>query len=374
MSDAIQPGVIVLGMHRSGTSAVTQLLEALGLFVGEEQDIKEKSWQNPHGFFERHDVRLISEALLKSVDADWWKVRTFRPAAIPDSIVADQLVEIEAVLAKLSAHGRWVLKEPRLCVLLPIFLKSIERPLIVFVFRNPMEVAKSLRRRNGIPTFAGLVLWEQYNIAALRASKNLDRVMLNYEDLVGAPAETTALLAQATADWSGMPVNDTDEAAATIDPNLRRETAPEDLTASVLSNEQHALWAALLSGKAETVPSLSKRSSHILKEFEQDESASRAAQDRLQVVEQELERRGTALKEQRGRASDMSRRLREAEGRPGQDGTEHPIPVLDGESAKETAALNRRIGELTEDLEHIRPLAEANRQAIVASPGPLSKA
>ena len=58
MSDQeIQPGVIVLGMHRSGISAVTQLLEALGIFVGEDHDLKEKSWQNLHGFFERLDIR-----------------------------------------------------------------------------------------------------------------------------------------------------------------------------------------------------------------------------------------------------------------------------------------------------------------------------
>lgn len=74
--------VIVLGMHRSGTSALTGALSRMGLFVGEADHLTGSSWENPEGFFERLDARRICDALLHGSDADWWKVSGFDPLPI----------------------------------------------------------------------------------------------------------------------------------------------------------------------------------------------------------------------------------------------------------------------------------------------------
>ena len=56
--------IVVLGMHRSGTSSVTGLLERCGVWLGRESEMTGASSQNPKGFFERRDLRNICDALL----------------------------------------------------------------------------------------------------------------------------------------------------------------------------------------------------------------------------------------------------------------------------------------------------------------------
>ena len=70
----------------------------------------------------------------------------------------------------MDAHRPWFLKEPRLCVLFPIWRQVVDLPVCIHIYRNPLEVAHSLQTRNGMPIEAGLALWELYNLRALQSS------------------------------------------------------------------------------------------------------------------------------------------------------------------------------------------------------------
>lgn len=392
MTADLAPGVFVLGMHRSGTSAVTHVVEQLGLFAGDPGDLKRESWQNPQGFFERHDVRLVANALLESAKADWWRVRSFHHDRIDADVLDYCLAEIRTILARLSEGGRWVLKEPRLCLLLPVFLQVAKQPLAVFVYRNPIEVARSLRRRDGIPTVAGLALWERYNTAGLQASAGIDRIMVNYGQLVEHPATSARALANAIAAWSGPVPGDPDKAASVIDPALRREATDDKAMATLLSTEQRTLWEALIADAVGDPPKLSPRSSEILREFERDEASRRALTARLETRETELTRLRQETKEERAKAREARRQLKEAKaisiattdqaGQPSESpakssgeaaspSEEHEAniaelrsqldtAVSDGQTARERAsALATRIATLERRLNVIGDLAEA---------------
>ena len=75
--------LIVLGMHRSGTSAVTRLLNMAGAYFGPEGSATEANEENPKGFWERKDVRRVCDGLLKDAGFDWWRLGSFEMRGDP---------------------------------------------------------------------------------------------------------------------------------------------------------------------------------------------------------------------------------------------------------------------------------------------------
>ena len=179
--------VIVLGMHRSGTSVLARILNLMGLYLGPEGMSTGANPENPKGFWERRDVRFLNDAVLHSVGCDWNRVSRLDLSAVPaDMGEAFDEVAKRTVL-EMDAHRPWFIKEPRLCLLLPMWRKHLEVPVVVNVYRDPVEVAASMHRRNGIPMEAGLELWEYYVRSAARASEGLPSVNVLHGDLMGNP-------------------------------------------------------------------------------------------------------------------------------------------------------------------------------------------
>src|SRR5690606_27057842 len=115
-------GLIVVGMHRSGTSALTGALHSLGANVGNSGELTGSSVENKKGFFERRDIRQICDALLHSADADWWKVSDFSNDQVEKAQLDQQRTKFSAIVENLSSTQSWVIKEPRLCLLLPLLV------------------------------------------------------------------------------------------------------------------------------------------------------------------------------------------------------------------------------------------------------------
>ena len=185
-----RPTLFVLGMHRSGTSAITGALRHCDVWVGEETELTDANVENPLGFWERRDVRDLCDQMLHSAGADWWKIANFDPKAIPRAALADQRRNFEKIVSELDKYQAWVIKEPRLCLLLPVLRHYIDSPVCIHIYRNPLDVARSLQTRNGFSISAGLALWEVYNLHALKASEGLPRISLSYESLMQHPVET----------------------------------------------------------------------------------------------------------------------------------------------------------------------------------------
>ena len=178
-STKLREQILVLGMHRSGTSCVTQLLHLMGAFAGKEKELLGKNDENPRGFWERRDVRTICDGLLRAGGAKWWKPLDFRMDEISESTRRELSRKFKSVLSKLQKNPPWVLKEPRLCIVLPFFIPHLTSPVCVHVTRNPFEIADSLRKRNDFSLTYAIALWEYYNRHALWESAGLDTVFVS---------------------------------------------------------------------------------------------------------------------------------------------------------------------------------------------------
>ncbi|MDE0381219.1 MAG: glycosyltransferase [Rhodospirillales bacterium] len=241
----------MLGMHRSGTSAITGTLRLCGAWVGEEAELTGAGEENPRGFWERRDTRNICDRLLHSAGADWWNIAQFEPENIPRDILAEERTKLASVVSSLRAHGTWVLKEPRLCLLLPALHDCLANVVCVHVFRNPLEVARSLQTRNGFGIGAGLALWEAYNRSALNASSDLPRVLVSYEALALRPAETVERLLERLGEYAARDLVRPDEDCLRqfVDPSLYRRRAGADETLECLSPSQRSLWQDYCAGR-----------------------------------------------------------------------------------------------------------------------------
>lgn len=239
--------LIVVGMHRSGTSSVTRLLNMAGAYFGPEGAGTEPSDENPKGFWERRDVRRVCDGLLQSSGFDWWKIADLDVEAFEPDAVAPHLEGFAEVLRSMDAHRPWVLKEPRLCLLLPLLRPMLEVPVVVHVTREPLETASSLSTRNGFPMPVSVALWEHYTLQSLRASEGLPRYHVRHEDVLEDPTATFDALLDFLSEQGvhGLRRPSDREITAFVDPALNRHRQPRSERGDLLNGSQLGLAAAV---------------------------------------------------------------------------------------------------------------------------------
>ena len=296
-----RPTLFVLGMHRSGTSAITGALRLCGAWVGEETELTDANVENPLGFWERRDMRQVCDQMLHSAGADWWKIANFDPKAIPRVVLAEQRQEFEKIVSMLDKYEAWIVKEPRLCLLLPALRHYVKNPVCLHIYRNPLEVARSLQTRNGFSISAGLALWEVYNLHALNASEGLPRISLSYESLMLHPVDTLNALVKElgglAADYPIKP--DSGLIERFIDLGLYHQRVTDEETEDYLLPSQRALWLRLRSGEAfddyKNIP-ISEATKQSLLDLESVEVSFNLHKDRTNELEVGLKKYSTTLK------------------------------------------------------------------------------
>ena len=234
-------------MHRSGTSALARVLNLAGVYFGVEGVATPANAENSKGFWEREDVRALNDAILHSTRCDWDAVANFDISAVPRQDRATVERGVREVVAKLDAHRPWFIKEPRLCLTLPLWRQPLEFPVCVHIYRNPLEVARSLRARNDMPLAAGLALWEAYNVAALAAADGLPRLFVAYHDLMQRPVEVAETLCGRLRDYGGYPLRQpsANELAAFLSTSLHHQRATIDALQDTATDAQVRLFTTL---------------------------------------------------------------------------------------------------------------------------------
>jgi glycosyltransferase involved in cell wall biosynthesis len=184
--------VLVLGMHRSGTSVLTRILNLLGVELGE--DLMPASPANEKGFWEHRRVVEIHNKIFDLFGRDWNTVAELPPRWWDDPRIRDCRAELRDVLQQdFSGQRLWGMKDPRLCDMLPLWLAVLAemgvQPRCVLTFRNPVEVASSLEKYHGTLPSRAYILWLRSLLNAERYSRGLPRAIVSYEAVL--------------ADWSG---------------------------------------------------------------------------------------------------------------------------------------------------------------------------
>lgn len=186
--------VLVLGMHRGGTSATAGALEAAGVDFG--SDPFPASADNPGGYHESRPIVQFDDALLAGLGSKW---DAFGTVLDESSAAALNSLRPAARLALHRARGSqylWGLKEPRMARLLPfwkpIIAEAAETMSAVIVVRHPEAVAASLAARDKMEVAQAMALWTDHMLAIERDTADMPRVVVRYEELVQNPAVVLA--------------------------------------------------------------------------------------------------------------------------------------------------------------------------------------
>jgi len=180
--------VLVVGMHRSGTSAVAGAMAALGLTLPRSGDLLAGRQDNlAHN--ESQSLAVFNEALLQTLGGPWSHPPTLRRNWSADPRL-DRAVTVgmETAAKAFPTDGPVVWKDPRMCILLPFWRRLIPRLKgAVFVWRSPLAVAHSLRARDEMSVDDGLRLWSRYNGDAIAGLSGLDTLTVNYDAVTDDP-------------------------------------------------------------------------------------------------------------------------------------------------------------------------------------------
>jgi hypothetical protein len=230
--------IVILGMHRSGTSAITRALNLLGAEIGPEADLGR--------YWESQRMRGPLDAVLAAFDGAW-----DAPGVMPEGWEQEPAVRAVEPAAReaLAAYGDpevMVWKDPRTCLEMPFWRPLLGGdPVVVLIHRHPEEVWGSLDTRNGFGPGLSFALWERYNADALRGAAGLRTVVLAYADLVERPVEVTTALVETLAGWGVRLPNDPASTDMELRADERHHRAAPTFDHPSATPSQRALFAAL---------------------------------------------------------------------------------------------------------------------------------
>ena len=180
--------IAVLGMHRSGTSAVTRALNMVGVTLPGE--LMHNTQHNSSGHWEALEAVRIHDTLFAAQHYTWDDpfIPTDICATNSDAAAAAKADIATFIATHVQPGTTFAIKDPRLCHGLPLWLAQmtnlpIQSCAIVMV-RNPLEVAASLHTRDNMPLAIGVQLWLRYTLAAEMNTRNIPRVVVQYDDLI----------------------------------------------------------------------------------------------------------------------------------------------------------------------------------------------
>lgn len=235
--------VVVAGMHRSGTSAIARLLALLGCDL--PKTLMPAGPGNETGHWESQVVADVDDAVLASQGSSWDDWRPIDPAWAVSAAGSDFLKRGRQALADEFGDSRqFVLKDPRMCRLMPFWLRALAMfgaaPRVVIPIRNPLDVAASLERRNGMETAVAHLIWLRHVLDAEVASRSVPRVFLRYDDvLVDWRAAAARMSDGLGLSWSRPVEEIAAELDAFLSPVLRHHAMPDE---AVFEDPRLADW------------------------------------------------------------------------------------------------------------------------------------
>jgi GT2 family glycosyltransferase/glycosyltransferase involved in cell wall biosynthesis len=247
--------VCIAGAHRSGTSMLTKLLHSCGLYLGPESDLMPAQADNPDGFWENLRFVALNDELLNELGGAWdlppKADENFKHARLdPLRTKAQLLVE------GFDSATVWGWKDPRNSLTLPFWQDLLPKLKTVIIVRNPLEVAYSMRERNGTSYSFGLRLWEIYNRRVIETSSEQERLVTHY-DLFFEDAGTEL---RRIVRFIGLPDGDVNSAAALIT-TQRRHThfTIDQLIDARVSAEVIELYRALIAEADQGISASAKK-------------------------------------------------------------------------------------------------------------------
>ncbi len=224
--------LIVLGMHRSGTSALAGALSILGVELGGPL-MAPRDGENIRGYFEHLEIYRFHRRLLETLGLSWDDLRTPRLEPAGNPLFADLCTELAALLSRHFAGALlWAVKDPRACRFIPLWDTALTElgctPRYLIVFRHPDEVAASLARRDHFSRDKSDLLWADHYLSAEAATRGAPRAFMSYAELLRTPeSELTRVAGEIGIKWpTGSVGTASDELREFLSGRLRHHVAP----------------------------------------------------------------------------------------------------------------------------------------------------
>jgi hypothetical protein len=229
--------ILVLGMHRSGTSAITRAISLMGAAL--PSDVLGSNAFNEAGHWEPIGILRANERFMRLLGHEWDDLRRLPLETCSVSAATDFIREIEALL--ISGYGdalTIVVKDPRVSLLKPLVSRAASNvgftTVSVIATRRVDAVAKSLTRRDGMSRGYAELLWLRHTLDAEFLSRNGPRIVVPFERLLDDPDAVLGRLSKYLL-AVGVPLNSSLSAAkASLRPELRHHRA--DATTPEISN------------------------------------------------------------------------------------------------------------------------------------------
>ncbi|MDG1287222.1 MAG: hypothetical protein P8P30_06605 [Rickettsiales bacterium] len=258
--------IFILGMHRSGTSALARVVNLLGADLG--NDLMAAAEDNQKGFFEHELIVQIHEQLLTELGLNWYD-----GLPLPDGWLETEAADTaRTALAEIldndfSESPLWAIKDPRQCRLMPLWIPLLEdreiEPHFIIAYRHPLEVAASLHKRDGMDQASALLCWLSYTLEALLAAQGHPQTILSYDELLEDWQGTmTRAASELNLDWPTSLTHAAEEINRFLSPELRNHKqvpaglgSPYDTCLDLLQNPSPTKLKRLLKNwKNQTAP------------------------------------------------------------------------------------------------------------------------
>ena len=245
--------VLVIGMHRSGTSLTTRIVNIMGYTIGNKADIIEADAGNPTGYWEHRSFVSLNRKLLATY---------LMPEVFSNFLFPKLKQKAAELILSFKDCRRIVLKDPIASITLPFWIDVIKRSItrgegvkisIIICVRNPLDVSKSLQNRGLFVKNINCRLWEKYMSSAIKNSDGLPRYIIHYEHyfdehLGGIISELSSFL-----DVETLSSGKINEIKQFINPALRESNVGDKIWSYNLSRNVKALYSDMINQNTNAV-------------------------------------------------------------------------------------------------------------------------
>lgn len=192
--------IVVLGMHRSGTSVVTRGLLTMGVSLGDHM-LPPVKGDNDKGYWEDIDINALNVEMLHAIGSDWHHLKPVGSDDVEKLRDAGYLQRaVELLLGKLRNKSIFGFKDPRTAKLFPFWKEVFNACQLevsyILVVRNPISVARSLLKRTGMTSEHAYLLWLGHILESLIGSIENSRTLVDYDLLITSPNAELARIAE----------------------------------------------------------------------------------------------------------------------------------------------------------------------------------
>lgn len=251
-------GLLITGMHRSGTSMFAEWVDRLGVPMAKGTEFPVND-ANSRGLYESRNFVELNDHWLGVLGGSWWAPPSVREQTWR-SIDADALEGSRGTIKSLrTGRKKWFIKDPRISLLLPLWDRfTLARLPVVVGVRSPRDVAMSLHVRNGMTFRRGLAVWCAYNREIVTHLHGRPSLLLDYDAALAEPADAAKSTGLFLFDQGLLAAEPAvDHVVADVEPGLRRQRVTSlQGSADRLADDltEHYEWLRVAHGQAVPAP------------------------------------------------------------------------------------------------------------------------